>query len=68
MMVMLSSNQDFLSLVPSGLIISLNCLDYFSVEPAIAPINATGHQLVTLYRSICAQERAQVLDPLMGSK
>ena len=44
----------------------LNCLDHSSVDPAIAPISATGHQLVTLCRSICTEERAQFLDPLMG--
>ena len=26
----------------------LNCLDQFAVDPAITPVNATGHQLVTL--------------------
>ena len=46
----------------------LNCLDHFVVDPAITPVNATGHQLVTLCRSVCAEERAQILDPLMGSK
>ena len=55
-------------MVPCGFLISLNCLDQFPVDPAIAPINATGHQLVTMCRSICAEERAQVLDLLMGSK
>ena len=55
-------------LVPCGFLISLNCLDHFPVDPAVAQINATGHQLVTLCRSICAEERAQILDPLMGSK
>ena len=46
----------------------LNCLDHSVVDPAITPVNSTGHQLVTLCRSVCAQERAQILDPLMGSK
>ena len=45
----------------------VNCLDHFPVDPAIASISATGHQLVTLCRSICAEERAKILDPLMGS-
>ena len=45
----------------------LNCLDHFVVDPAITPVNVTGHQLVTLCRSVCAEERAQILDPLMGS-
>ena len=46
----------------------LICLDHFAVDPAITPVNATGHQLVTLCRSVCAEERAQILDPLMGSE
>ena len=46
----------------------LNCLDHFAVDPAITPVNATGHQLVTLCRSVCAEERSQILEPLMGSK
>ena len=46
----------------------LNCLDHFSVDPAITPVRANGHQLVTLCRSVCVEERAQILDPLMGSK
>ena len=54
-------------MVPCGFLISLNCLDHFAVDPAIAPISATGHQLVTLCNSICAEEKAQFLDPLMGS-
>ena len=45
----------------------LNCLDHFAVDPAITPVRATGRQLVTLCRSVCAEERAQILDPLMGS-
>ena len=55
-------------MVPCAFLILLNCLDPFPVDPAIARINATGHQLVTLCCSICAEETAQVLDPLMGSK
>ena len=46
----------------------LNCLDHFAVDPAITPVRATGHQLVTLCRSVCAEDRAQILIPLMGSK
>ena len=33
----------------------LTCLDHFAVDPAITPVNATGHQLVTLCRSVCAE-------------
>ena len=46
----------------------LNCLDHFAVDPAITPVRATGRQLVTLCRSVCAEDGAQILDPLMGSK
>ena len=57
-----------MGLVPCVFLISLNCLDQFPVDPAVAPINATGHQLVTLCRSICVEDRAQLLDPIMGNK
>ena len=56
-MVMMRSNEDTISLVPCGFFISLICLDHIPVDPAIALINSTGHQLVTLCRSICAEER-----------
>ena len=46
----------------------LNCLDHFAVDTAITPVRATGHQLVTLCRSVCSEERAQISDPLMGSR
>ena len=46
----------------------LNCLDQFPVDPAITPVRTTGHQLLTLCRSVCAEEGSQILDPLMGSK
>ena len=55
-MVMVISNEDTLGLVPCKFLISLNCLDHFPVEPAIDPIDSTGHQLVTLFRSICVEE------------
>ena len=67
-MIMVYSNGDTLGLVPCGFQISLNCLDYSPVDPAIAPVRTTGHQLVTLCRSIGAEERAQILDPFIGSK
>ena len=67
-MGVLNSNEKLLGSVPCGFLISMNCLDHFPVDHAIAPISATGHQLVTLCHSICAAERAQFLDPLMGSK
>ena len=67
-MVMLNSNEDTLGLVHCGFLISLKCFDHFPIDPAIAPIRATGHQLVTLCCSICAEERAQILDPLVGKK
>ena len=65
-MVMMNLNEDTLGLVPFGFLLSFNCLDHFPVHPAIAPVRATGHQLVTLCRSICVEERVQIFDPLMG--
>ena len=46
----------------------LNCLDHFAVDPAITPVRATDIQLVTLCRSVYAEERSQILDPVMGIK
>ena len=40
--------------------------DHFSNDPVATPINATGHQLVTLCRSISAEEKAQILEPLLS--
>ena len=42
--------------------------DHFSNDPAVTAIIATEHQLVLLYRSVCAEKRAQILEPLMSSK
>ena len=67
-MVMVSSYDGTLSLVPCEFFIPLNCLDYFLFDSAIAPNNAIGYQLVTLRRSIPAEEKAQILDPLTGSR
>ena len=57
-MVIINSNEDTLCLVPSKFLISLNCLDNFPVDPAFPQVRATGHKLVTLCRSICAEEGA----------
>ena len=67
-MVMMSSNEDTLRLVHCGFHILSKCLDHFPVDPAIALIKATKHQLVKLCHSICAEERGQDLDPLMESR
>ena len=67
-MIMMNSNEDTLGLVPCGFLIPLNCSDNFLVDPAIAPVRDTGHQLVTLRCSIFAEERAQILDTLKVSK
>ena len=39
----------------------------FSADPAFTPINATGHQLVSLCRFVCAEERAKILDSIVTS-
>ena len=38
--------------------------DHFSNDPAVTTVNATGHQLFTFCRSICAKEMAQILELL----
>ena len=41
--------------------------DQFVTVPAATVIRATGHQMVLLGRSICEEEKAQLLSPLMSS-
>ena len=67
-MVMMNWNEDNLGLVPGWFFNFLKCLDHFHVDPAIAYFGATRHQLETLCCSICAEKRAQILSPFVGSK
>ena len=59
MLMMLQDCSSFLVLV---------ILDHFENDAVTTPIHATGHQLVTLCRSVCAEERAQILEPIMSRK
>ena len=60
--------EEFHSGVPRRfLIFRCSVLDHFSTDPAITPINATGHQLVSLCRSVSVEERAQFLEPIVTS-
>ena len=62
-------NEEFTSIVPSwrqAFTISLFA-DHFGTDPAATVIRATGHQLVSLCRSVCEEEKAQLLSPLMNS-
>ena len=60
--------EEFHSGVPRWFLISfVFVLDHFSADPAITPINATGHQLVSLGQTVCAAERAQIHDPIVTS-
>ena len=42
--------------------------DQFGTYPAATVIRATGHQLVSLCRSVCEEEKAQLLSPLMNGQ
>ena len=42
-------------------------LDQFVTDLAATVIRATGHQMVSLCRSVCEEEKAQLLSPLMNS-
>ena len=68
MMVMNNIQEYTLSLVPLRFLNPWNFLDQFPVDPAIGPINATGHELVTLCRSICGEAGALDLYTLMRNK
>ena len=41
-------------------------LDQFVTDPAATVIRATGHQMVSLCRSVSEEEKAQLLYPLMS--
>ena len=41
--------------------------DQFVTDPAATVIRATGHQMVSLCRSVCEEEKALLLSPLMNS-
>ena len=45
----------------------LSFADQFVTDPAATVIRATGHQMVILCRSVCEEEKAQLLSPLMNS-
>ena len=42
-------------------------LDQFVTGRAATVIRATGQQMVSLCRSVCEEEKAQLLSPLMSS-
>ena len=42
-------------------------VDQFVTDPAATVFRATGHQMVSVCRSICEEEKAQLLSPLMNS-
>ena len=42
--------------------------EHFSTDPAATTINAKRNHIVTLCRSFCVKERAQILEVLMNSK
>ena len=63
-------NEEFTSIVPSWLQVFtiFNCIvDQFVADPIATVIHATGHQLVSLCRSVCEEEKTQWLPPLMNS-
>ena len=41
--------------------------DQFVTDPAATVIRGIGHQMVSLCRSICEEEKTQLLSPLMSS-
>ena len=46
----------------------ISCLlGQFVTDPAATVIHATGHQMVSLCRSVCEGMNAQLLSPLMNS-
>ena len=63
-------NEEFTSIVPNWrqvFTIFIWFADQFGTDPAATVIRATGHQMVSLCRAVCEEERAQLLSPLMNS-
>ena len=58
----------FVSFLDCSSFLVVDVSDLSSNDPAVTPINATRHQLVTLCRSICAEKRAENLESSMSSK
>ena len=42
-------------------------VDQFVTDRAATVIRVTGHQMVSLCRSVCEEEKAQLVSPLMSS-
>ena len=53
--------------VASKFLPHLCLLDQFVSDPAATVIRATGHQVVSECRSVCEEEKAQLLSPLKNS-
>ena len=53
--------------VGSKFLLHFCILDQFVIDPAATVIRATGHQMVSLCRSVCEEDNAQLLSPLMNS-
>ena len=63
-------NEEFTSIIPSWrqvFTVFNGFADQFGADPAATVIRATGQQLVSLCRSVCEEEKAQLLSPLMNS-
>ena len=67
-MVCINLNEDIPSGVPRRFLNSvIFVLDHFTADPAFTPINVIGHRLVSLCHSVCAEDWAQILDPILTS-
>ena len=64
------SNEEFTSIIPSWLqffTMFLSFADQFVTDPAATLIRPTGHQMVSLCRSVCEEQKAQLSNPLINS-
>ena len=71
MRVYLVPNESYSSITPHLLHVCDSfflVLDQYSGDPSSYLIQATGHQLVSLYRSVVEEEKNQLLGPLMTSQ
>ena len=70
MRVYFVSIEYYCSITPRLLHVPISCsrvLDQHSGDPSFALTQATGHQLVSLCRSVAEEEKSQLMGPLMTS-
>ena len=64
------SNEDFISIVPYWFQVlpQFRLIYHFFTDPAATFVHDSGHKIVSLCKSVCEEETAQLLNLLMNTK